>query len=88
MHPVTPTRSPACAHTRPRGRLHAPAQAAPQPSGLGSLAERAHHPEELRDAKGALAVDVEYYLAQQVGRFKIPQGFIYINSMYHDHMMI
>jgi hypothetical protein len=31
----------------------------------GSLAERARHPEELRD-NPSLAVDIEYYLAQQV----------------------
>ena len=32
----------------------------------GGLADRARHPEELRD-QSQLAVDVEYYLAQQVG---------------------
>lgn len=33
------------------------------------LAERAYHPEELRESGGRLAVDVEYYLGQQVGYF-------------------
>lgn len=35
-------------------------------SGGGGIAERAHHPDELRESGGRLAVDVEYYLAQQV----------------------
>lgn len=35
------------------------------PSASGSLAERARHPEELRE-NSSLAVDVEYYLTQQV----------------------
>ncbi|GLC52568.1 hypothetical protein PLESTB_000644200 [Pleodorina starrii] len=45
----------------------APAPAAPSLSGgcSGSLAERARHPDELRENPG-LAVDVEYYLAQQI----------------------
>ena len=34
-------------------------------SGKG-LAQRAHHPDEIRASDGRLALDVEYYLAQQV----------------------
>ncbi len=37
------------------------------PSSSGPLAERARHPEELRENPN-LAVDVEYYLTQQVRR--------------------
>ena len=33
-------------------------------SGKG-LAQRAHHPDEIRASEGRLALDVEYYLAQQ-----------------------
>ena len=47
----------------------APPPAAPvaaKPSGGGSFAERAFHPEELRESGGTLVVDVEYYLGQQV----------------------
>ena len=29
------------------------------------LAQRAYHPDEIRAANGKLALDVEYYLAQQ-----------------------
>ncbi|GIL61548.1 hypothetical protein Vafri_16011, partial [Volvox africanus] len=47
----------------------ATAAAAPSAAGgggcSGSLAERARHPEELRE-NSSLAVDVEYYLAQQI----------------------
>ena len=32
----------------------------------GSFAERAFHPEEIRESGGTLVVDVEYYLGQQV----------------------
>ncbi|KAL6757111.1 hypothetical protein V8C86DRAFT_3135851 [Haematococcus lacustris] len=35
-------------------------------AGGGGLAERAYHPDELRESGGRLVVDVEYYLAQQV----------------------
>ena len=43
-------------------------------SGGSSFAERAFHPEEIRESGGALVVDIEYYLGQQVwtvwdGRF-------------------
>ncbi|KAG2500449.1 hypothetical protein HYH03_002016 [Edaphochlamys debaryana] len=47
----------------PDGANPAPTPAAP--AAAGSLAERARHPDELREQQ-SLAVDVEYYLAQQV----------------------
>ena len=33
--------------------------------GKQPLAERAYHPEEVRESNGALAVDIDFYLAQQ-----------------------
>jgi hypothetical protein len=35
-------------------------------SGAGSVAARAFHPDEVKKANGALVVDVEWYLGQQV----------------------
>ena len=43
-------------------------------SGKG-LAQRAHHPDEIRGSGGKLALDVEYYLAQQVRKVCTETGF-------------
>ena len=40
--------------------------AKPAAAAGGSFAERAFHPEEIRESGGTLVVDVEYYLGQQV----------------------
>lgn len=42
--------------------------------GSGQLAERAFHPDEVRASGGQLAVDVEYYLANQVRTAGWPEG--------------
>eukprot|EP00983_Pelagomonas_calceolata_P077397 1153840-Pelagomonas_calceolata.AAC.9 len=56
----------------PHASAPSPTPAAPTPvvksgGSSGQLAERAYHPDEVRASGGQLMVDVEYYLANQVG---------------------
>ncbi|GAX83060.1 hypothetical protein CEUSTIGMA_g10486.t1 [Chlamydomonas eustigma] len=65
MTPVPPTSPLPC--SSPQQTRPVIAVGTKQPVAHGtSFAERAFHPEEIRESRGSLVVDIEYYLGQQV----------------------